>query len=390
MCQPAPLARCANHAKKDGKKLEEDLSRNYESLSAVSEKITELQKEASETGFDESSIMDQDTPGLEDLNKLRKQKEELIKEQHELIRDTWHVELQEDATPKGIEALKKGIGKPGYSHSRLNNAEALNEWQKKIQNLKDSDGNSLALKGGNLEERHKVYLQEFTEAKSEYKTATEVLEKSKERFEVLSTQVARFETTKIGFADPYGRKRGTVVAVNPEDMQEVDNLENQKLVAKELNEKAHYDQILARTKMIKLRKAIQNNRKAQKAKAIATEKSEQTAIVNDSVDTLKKNRAELYEHSKKYMGDGSEEFSRLTSKAYAIETGVKILEKHRLANPGDEPKAVAAFRSEISFLHKEATKKADQAVSQNDKFEEANYRGEQGGLSLLLDKVRNF
>lgn len=390
MCQPAPLARCSNHAEKEAKSTENKIAKNYEERSAVNTKLRDLKIEAREMGFDEESMMDPETPNGAEIQKLHAEYERLEKENSENLKDTWEQELHLDATPNGIKNLEKEKGKPGYNAFRMKNATALNDWQKEIRNLKDSNGNKLTAKGGSLEDRHKVYLQEFISARSEHKAAQDNAYEADRQIGLINTKLAQFETRNVGFQETGDRRPGSLVAVNPEEEHQVDVLENQKTVALEMENQSHYDQVLARSKMNSLRKAILINRKAQHKEAEAKRKAEETATMEETVDLLKQKRNALYEHSKMYMGDGSEEFSRLTSKAYAVQQGTEILEKHRKANPGNEQKAVDAFRSEISYLHKEAVKNADDAAARKDEFEEANYRGEQGGLSLLLDKVRHL
>lgn len=390
MCQPAPLARCANQATKDGKKLETDLGKNHQQRVQVEEKIEALEKEAKSLGFTPASIVDPETPGLEELNKLREDKTRLEKENFEIIKDTWEQELHYDATPKGIELLEKGKDMPGYSDARLKNANALNEWHKKIRNLKDSNGNKITSKEANLEDRHKAYMKEFSNARDNYQSAQGAAAESKRRIDIINKRLAVIPTETVAVNDPRGLKSGTRLAVHAGDAHEVALLEKQKesLIARANS--AHYDQILERAKMNRLRKAIQNNKKTHSKAVVAERLEKDKHIMDDASDTFNRTQKALYERSKTYMGDGSEEFTRLTSKAYAVQTGAKILEKHRKANPGNERKAAEAFRSEVTYLHKEAVENAENAVDRNDEFEEAQYRGLQGGYSLLLDKVRFF
>jgi hypothetical protein len=390
MCQPSPLARCANHANKEAQTVADKMFKNFEDRVAIGDKIRDLKIEAQAMGLDEEAIMDPDTPGLEELNRLREEHERLTKENVENVKDTWENELHLDATPNGIKMLEKGVGRPGYSDSRLKNANALNAWQKKIRDLKDSNGNKLTAKGGNLDDRHKVYLQEFITARSEHKAAQDSSYEANRRLGILNTKLAQFETKNVGFQDVGDRRRGSQVAVNPEDADEVDHLERQKTRVLEMENQAHHDQVLARSKMNSLRKAIQINRKAQNKIALANAVAKQRETLDSVTEDLKKSKADLYEKSKAFMGAEGEEFTSATSKAYAVETGIKILEKHRAANPDNNRKALIGFSSEMHYLRNEAVAKAKDAEDRKDEYDEALYSGEASGISHLLWKIRNL
>lgn len=398
MCQPAPLARCSNHASKEAKQTADDLITNYEKRLEISEKIVEMKSQARDAGIDDKAIMDPNNSDLKELNNLREKYEGLEKEQSELVRDTWEHELHLDATPAGLKSLEKEKDKVGNGGFRLKNATALKEWQKGIRDLKDSEGNKLTEKGGSPDDRHKVYLQEFITARSEHKNAQDSAKEAARRLEHLNEKLDGFKTTNIGFKNVGDRRAGSRVAVNPNDAAEVDYLERQKTSVMTMETQAHYDQVLARAKMNRLRKAIQNNRKAQNKAAIVKQDKEVAAakyaenklIANGHSEDLKRASITLANEAKKSRAGSNDESIRLSAKADAVRFGSDLYEKYRSSSHGNEANAAKEFRADITARHSLAVQNVKTAKKEGNKIDEAIYTGEQGGLSLLLDKVREL
>lgn len=398
MCQAAPLPRCSNHALKAKAEIEQTISDNNEKTLELSRSLVQAKRDARNAGFTAEQIMDNSTPGLEHIKKIREDHAQLEREQMSLGRDIAEQELHLDATPKGKKALEADENAP-YRGFRLKNVNALNDWHKRIRATNDSNGVRIVDKDANPDERKKFLGNELTKARKEYNDAIAAYKFADEKREKLNEEAFKHEARTVGLNDPEGRRFGTWVAkdgASPEEQEEVEYLSRQKSSVMTGIQQAHHDQILARAKMNSTLKAITDDKKRagkrvmqekQKADAEAVYAAARVANrehAERAVEDLKEARLKLHNHARGYDGT-MEESLRLSAKASAVGDAGKLFDTYREMSHGNDAKAINEFRAELSRRKDEVAREAEAATSATDR---AMYRGAQGGFALVLDKVR--
>lgn len=399
MCQAAPLARCSNHAQKAIDETNLSLAKNSDERLALSEALVKGKKEAREAGFTQEQIMNETTPGLEGIQKIRRDYDQAERDATSLHRDIAEQELHLDATPKGRKALEENEN-AAYRGFRLKNAKALNEWHKRLRDTDDSNGVRIVDKKSDPAERREFLGKEYAQARKEYNNAIAAGDFADEKIEKLNEEFSKYNTYTVGLRDPQGRRVGTRVAVegsSTEDAEEVDYLSRQRSSALTGRQQSHHDQILARAKLNSIRKALHVDAKrkgTQKKKQAETDAVEYRALnaerrvqATQIVDDLKGTHMRMVNHAKGYQGDDQNESLRLSAKASAINDGTRLLETYREMHRGNEARAFTEFRADLSRRKQEVTKEAENATSETDR---AMYSGAQGGFSLVLDKTRGI
>lgn len=397
MCQAAPLARCANHTKKELAKVEKqsiDLSGQKLSLS---EEIVDLKSQARADGFSEDEIMDRSNPKLSRLNKVRREWDRLDYKSNELVRDTWEQELHMDATPTGRKELEANPGLPMQGF-RLKNADAMNKWHKTLREAKDSNGNKILSPEADAEERRAFLLKEAKAAKEGYRHENRQQEVALERIELINEQLDKYETRTLGPKDPKkpGQRAYSRVAVHDKDQEEVDYLERQKSSCIVMQQQAHHNQVLERAKLNRVRKAIQlddeKQEKIQDAKRAEEQRAikyaENKVIASQYSEDLEKASVKLVWSSRD--AKDPDESMRLSAKAAAVKTSSDRYKEFRSATHGDEAKAVASFRAKTEESYFNARRLQEEAEKSGNKSDLLIYTGERQGLSLVLDKIRSL
>ena len=396
MCQPAPLGRCANHVEKEKQKLNTEAIELSRKKLATSEKVVEAKRAARDAGYSDDEIMESSTPGLEDLNALRRQYDQLDRDSQINVRNEWEQELHSDATLSGRKALEEDTeaAKRGF---RMNNARALKDWHKELRATTDSDGTSITSKDSDDEERYAFYGKEFLKARKDYENAVEAGNQNFDRVDKLNDELNTYETTTVGRNDPAGRRAFSRVAVHEKDREDVEYLESQKAASLITMNQTHYDQVLARAKMNRLKVAIKEERKKREAvqKVLdgeaAERLAERRAFVKmrspEVVSELKSARMQLANMAKAKSSEANHESLRLSAKAEAVNTSAQALERFQNANRGAPENAFIEFRGSIQQKHAEAVKEVEKADNDADR---ELWTGVQSGYSLVLDKVKNL
>lgn len=396
MCQAAPLPRCSHHADVKLKELDQELVELSHKKLAVSEKVVELKRQARKDGYTDKQIMDQKTAGLEELNKSRREYDQLERDTQITVRDSWEQELHKDATPTGRKALENDENS-ALRGFRLKNAKKLNAWHKSVRQATDSDGIPFTSKDSDPEERYTFYGKEFAKARQEYKDATSYGEELQNRMEKVNAELDTYETSMVGRNDPQGRKPFSRVAKHPEDAEEVEYLERQKASVIAGVHTSHHEQVLARAKMGRLHSAIKVEKERRKKEQTVQNKENLAKLKEhrgylkhrtpELREELKKDRMTLADMAKRKSNSSDNDNVRLSAKSAAVETSLQLLDKYQDSHRGAPEQGYVAMRKELNDKRLECIAEADN--SKND-VDRAIWAGAQGGYSLVLDKIKSL
>lgn len=397
MCQAAPGPRCANHAKKERDKItKESIELSTQKL-AISEEIVDLKNQARSAGFTEEEIMDRSNTKTGRLNGLRAEWDRLDRKSNELVRDTWEQELHMDATRTGRKALEADDDAP-LKGFRLKNADAMNAWQKAMRETKDSQGNKILSVKADRAEYRAFLAEEAKKAKEAFKNEGRQQDIALDRIELLNDELDKFNTRTLSAKDARkpGQRAFSRVAVDPKDQEEVEYLERQKSSCIVMQQQAHYNQVLERAKLNRVRKAMQNeDAKQEKVAATKMEEDRRVAkyaenkvIAGQYSEDLEKASVKLTWASRDATNE--DERMRLAAKAAAVKTSSDRYKEFRANSHGNEAQAVKEFRAKTEESYANAKKLQAEAEASGDKTDHLIYTGERQGLSLVLDKIRSL
>lgn len=401
MCQAAPLPRCSNHSLKAKADIEQTISDNNEKTLELSVALVDAKRKARVNGFTNEQIMAGDTPGLEHIKKIREDHAALEREQMKLGRDIAEQELHLDATPKGKKALEEDENAP-FRGFRLKNVNALNEWHKRLRATNDSNGVRIVDKEADTEERRAFLGEELVKARSDYNNAVAAMKDADERREKLNDEAGEIGARSVALGDPQGRRFGTWVAkdgASKEEQEEVEYLSSRKSSAMTALQQSHHDQILARAKIGSIKKAFEEEKKRQAKQNSKTEEpakdaayyrqleAENKVKAQSKIEDLKSLHMKLANDAKADTnGDMGESILR-SARASAVGDGLRLLETYREMNRGNEARAFAQFREDLTSRKEQTLAEASKAKNITDW---SMYSGANSGFALVLHRAEGI
>lgn len=401
MCQAAPLPRCSNHSLKAKADIEQTIADNNEKSLELSQALVSSKRQARLDGFTNEQIMAGDTPGLEHIQKIREDHAALEREQMKLGRDIAEQELHLDATPRGKKALEEDENAP-FRGFRLKNVNALNDWHKRLRETNDSNGIRIVDKESNTEERRAFLGEELVKARDDYNNAVAAMKDADTRRENLNDEAAEIGARSVGLGDPQGRRFGTWVAkdgASKEEQEEVDYLSRRKSSAMTALQQSHHDQILARAKISSIKKAFEEEKKRQAKKNATKDEPAKDAAYYSKIEAENKVKAQSKIEDLKALhlkltndakadtnGDMGESIMR-SARASAVGDGLRLLETYREMNRGNEARAFAQFREDLTQRKAEALAEGGKATSSTDW---SMYSGVNSGFALVLNRAEGI
>lgn len=251
MCQPSPLGRCSadastayenaeaglQNAIKDEKEMQAQLKSAHANYNAVSGDDFNIKYGKSGTFGSEKdkAVRAAGKEIRETLKAWDCSKEKIVKARHELLVKRMHF----DTTPAGQEALMDDTDNPERD-ARLKIAVKVQEWQKKVAEIRDADGNLITSKKGKVSpEARPVFAKLHANAKANHNTV-------KKSFDVVNRNAIRAAVKARNIAAEIRQE----MEDNP-DLPEAKIQENNLLLS-EHNESASKAKLKMRTKKLEL------------------------------------------------------------------------------------------------------------------------------------------